>query len=186
MQVQDFALARQKVVFDVETVHRFKMSTQHGSRNQFCDRRRFARWVFDGMQRIATRLQICFVVLVPLRNAGIQIPAVVVEARLSSERFDFGARFFLDVRETNDHIGHLHTGIVDVILHIHFPARITQQPNKRVSEHRIPQVTDMRRLVGINAGVLDQNLARRQSSAEGFRSATSAAAIHPRSILTFR
>ena len=84
MQMQDFALARQEVVFDVETVHRLKMAAQHRSRNQLGDCSRFARRVFDGVQRFATRLQVCFVLLVPLRNARIQIPTVVIEARLLS------------------------------------------------------------------------------------------------------
>ena len=64
------------------------------------------------------------------------------------------------MRETDHYIGDLHTGIVDVVLDIDFSTRITQQPDKCVSQHRIPQVADMRRLVGINTGVLNQNLAR--------------------------
>ncbi len=63
------------------------------------------------------------------------------------------------MREANHHIGHLHAGIVDVVLNIHFPASKPQQPDKRVAENRVPQVPDVRRLVGIDARVLDQNLA---------------------------
>ena len=36
-----------------------------------------------------------------------------------------------------------------------------QQPHERVAENGIAQVADVRRFVGIDAGVLDQNLARK-------------------------
>ena len=50
MQVQDFALARQEIVLDVETLHGFKMATQNRDRNQVGDRGRFVVPFFDGMQ----------------------------------------------------------------------------------------------------------------------------------------
>ena len=56
MQVQDFALARKEVVFDVETVHGFEMAAQHGGRDQFGDGSGFAGRVFDGVQRFAASL----------------------------------------------------------------------------------------------------------------------------------
>ena len=102
----------------------------------------------------------CFVLRVPLRDAGVEIPAVVVEAGLAGQSFDFGAGLFLDVRETDDHVRDLHAGVVDVVLDIDFPARVTQQADKRVAEDGVAQVADVRGLVGIDAGVLDQNLSR--------------------------
>ena len=98
MQVQDLALARQEVVFDVEPVHGLEMAAQHGDRDQVGDGGGFARGVFDGMQRLQAHLQILLVLRVPLRNAGIEIPAVVVEARLPGQSFDFGARFLLEMQ----------------------------------------------------------------------------------------
>ena len=68
------------------------------------------------------------------------------------------------MRKANHHIGHLHAGVVDVVLNVDFPARKTQQPDKRVAENRVPQVPDVRRLVGIDARVLHQNLAGRNLS----------------------
>src|ERR1035438_2212134 len=49
MQVQNFALTRKEVVFDVEPVHGLEMAAQHGNRNQLRDRGDFGRGIFDGM-----------------------------------------------------------------------------------------------------------------------------------------
>ena len=125
VQVQNLALARQKVILDIEPVHGFKMAMQHGSRNQFGDSSGFACGIFDGVKGVTPCLQICFVLFIPLRDAGIEFPAVIVKARQLSKSFDFGTRFLVDMREAYDHVRHLHTGIVDVILHIDCPACIT-------------------------------------------------------------
>jgi hypothetical protein len=94
MQVQDFALARQEIVLDVEAIHGFEMATQNGGRDQFGDGGQFRCRLFDGVQGFAAGLQVLLVLLVPLRDAGVEIPAVVIEARRADERFDFGAGFF--------------------------------------------------------------------------------------------
>jgi len=64
------------------------------------------------------------------------------------------------VQESNHHIGNLRSRVVDVILDVHFPARQAQQPDKRVAQNGVTQMPDMRRLVGIDAGMLDQHFAR--------------------------
>ena len=55
-------------------------------------------------------------------------------------------------------VGNLGASVVDVILHIYALPRGAQQANEGVSENRIAQMTDMRRLVGIDAGVFDQRM----------------------------
>ncbi len=53
----------------------------------------------------------------------------------------------------------MHAGVVDVVLHIdHVPSR-TQQADEGIAKNRVAQMTNVRGLVGINAGMLDQNLA---------------------------
>ena len=123
MQVQDFAFARKEIVFNVEPVHGLEMSAQHRNRNQFRDSGSLGRAVFNGMQRLQTDLQILFVGLVPLRDAGVKIPAVVIEAWLAGKSLDLRAGFLFDVRKANDDVGHLHAGVVDVVLNVDFPAR---------------------------------------------------------------
>ena len=58
------------------------------------------------------------------------------------------------------HIGHLHAGVVDVVLHIDLLPRRAQQAHKRVAQNGVAQMPDVRRLVGIDAGVLDQRVHR--------------------------
>ncbi len=55
-------------------------------------------------------------------------------------------------------IGHLNTGIVDVVLHVDLVPGGAQQAHKGVAENRIPQMPDVRGFVGIDAGVLDQGI----------------------------
>ena len=119
------------------------------------------RAVFDGVQSLQTYLQILFVRLVPLRNSGIKIPAVVIETRLAGESLDLRTRLLLDLQKANHHVGHLHARVVDVVLNVDFPARGAQQPDERVAENGIAQMSDVRGLVRIDAGVLDQNFAGR-------------------------
>ena len=63
------------------------------------------------------------------------------------------------MQKSHHHVGNLHAGIVDVVLNVHFPARKAQQADECIAENGIPQVPDMRRLVGINARMLDQHFA---------------------------
>ena len=59
-----------------------------------------------------------------------------------------------------DHdIGNLHACIVDVILHFHVIACGSQHPDKGVAENGIAQMSDVRGLVGIDVGMLDDDLA---------------------------
>src|SRR5258708_339248 len=160
MQVKNLTFARQEIVFDVEAVHGFEMAAQDSSRDEFGDGGGFAGGVLDGVECLAASLKIFLGFGVPLRDAGVEVPAVVVEARLLRERFDFDAGLLFDMREANDHVGDLHSGVVDVVLDVDFPARITQQTNEGVAEDGVAQVSDVGGFVGIDAGVLDQNLSR--------------------------
>src|SRR5713226_9305231 len=63
------------------------------------------------------------------------------------------------MKKPHYHVSHLHTGIIDVVLDIHFPARKSQQSDESVAQHGIAEMSDMRGFVGIDAGMLDQNLA---------------------------
>ena len=61
--------------------------------------------------------------------------------------------------EADHHVGHLHAGVVDVVLHLDAAAARPQHAYERVAEHRVAQVADVRRLVRIDVGVLDDDLA---------------------------
>ena len=84
------------------------------------------------------------------------------------------------MQESDDYVRNLHARVVDVVLHVDFPAGEFQQTNERVSEDRIAQMADVRGFVGIDAGVFDQNLAFGDSQVFGCSSAASAAASRSR------
>ena len=136
------------------------MAAKNGNRDQVRDCSRLVSAFLDRVQNLLTCVAVLFVLLVPKGNLRVQIPTVIIESRLPGEFFDFGMRLFLQMQESYDHVRDLHAGIVDVILDIHFPAHKTQQANKCVAKDGIAEVPDVRGLVGINAGVLNQNLAR--------------------------
>jgi len=61
--------------------------------------------------------------------------------------------------EAGNYVGYLDAGIVDVILDLHGPAGGAQHADEGVTQNRIAEVTDMRGFVGIDIGVLDDDLA---------------------------
>ncbi len=61
--------------------------------------------------------------------------------------------------ETHHHVGNLHAGIVDVVLDFDVLAAEAQQAHKGVAQNGVAQVADVRGLVGIDAGVFDQDFA---------------------------
>ena len=81
MKMENLALARQEVVFNVEPLHGFKMALEHGNRNQVRDRCRLVVPFFNGVQRCGASLQVRLVLFVPMRDAGIKIPADIIESR---------------------------------------------------------------------------------------------------------
>ena len=72
---------------------------------------------------------------VPLRRARVEVPAVVVNCSIvafgtggalfaiSDDLTDFRGGFFLETEKTHHHIGYLHAGVVDVVLHVDFVCR---------------------------------------------------------------
>jgi hypothetical protein len=60
--------------------------------------------------------------------------------------------------EAHHHVGHLHAGVVDVVLHLDLRRGSAQHADEGVAQRGVAQVADMRGLVGIDVGVLDDNL----------------------------
>src|SRR6202171_6608335 len=65
------------------------------------------------------------------------------------------------MQESHNHVGNLHSWSVDVVLDVHFPARKAQQPDESIAENSVAKMPDMRRLVGINARMLNKHFTRR-------------------------
>ncbi len=158
--MEDLALARQEVVLDVEPVHGLQVTPQNRRRDQIGDISHLISALLDGMQHFKSHFKILLVLLVPLRDPRIEVPAVVIEARVRRDQLrDLLLRLLLQARETDDDIGHLHSGVVNVVLDVDRVTCRAQQSHEGVAENGVAQVPDVRRFVGIDAGVLDQNLA---------------------------
>ena len=99
------------------------------------------------------------------------------------QRLHITQRQALEMHQADNNIGHLHAGVVDVILHIDLLPGRPQQSHKGIAQDRIPQMPHMRGLVGIDARVLHQRmqmLARRLKLAARGNRLHSRAAIQPR------
>ncbi len=162
MQAQYLALAWQEVIFDAQPLHRLQVAAQHGGRDQLRDFGQLVAALLDGVKRIQARLQVALIQPVPLRNPRIKIPAVVVDAGLTCKPAlldqlpDLGGGLLvLKLRESHHHVGHLHAGVVDVVLHVDLAAGGAQQANESIAEDGIAQMPYMRGLVGVDRRVLD-------------------------------
>src|SRR5579862_4770548 len=99
MEVENFALAREEVIFDVEAVHGFEVAAEDCNRDEFGDSGGFIASLLDGVQGFEANFFIGWVEFIPLRDAGVKVPTVVIEARLAAEFFDFVPLLFFYVQE---------------------------------------------------------------------------------------
>ena len=104
----------------------------------------FAR--LDRMQGLGAPVPARRLGLVVRGRPRVEVPAVVVEANLGviDERLNIGRTLVLDEVEARDDIGHLHAGVVNVILYLDLVTQLAQHPYERVAQHRVAQVSDVR------------------------------------------
>ena len=125
----------------------------------------------DLVERMRAHRQTRFVCFVPLGDARVQIPAVVVEpdGRIVGQRPYGGEVARLERREPDDDVGDLDAGVVDVVLDFDLAAGEAEQAHHRVAERRVAQVADVRGLVRIDRRVLDDDLAAMPAAAGRLR-----------------
>ena len=102
------------------------------------------------------------ILFVPLRDLGVQIPAVVIEACGVGDLADSFGRAPVADSQTDDDVGDLNAEIVDVVLDLHRHAAELEHASERVAERGIAKVTDVRGLVRIDRGVLDDGFLTRR------------------------
>ena len=102
---------------------------------------------------------------VPLRDAGVEVPAVEVDALVGFEEFceEFaraGECLAFEVDEAYDHVCYLNAGVVDVVLYAYFEAGFVgvgaEEALEGVAQDGVAEVADVGGFVGIDAGVLDE------------------------------
>ncbi len=149
---------REQVVVDVQPGHRDEVTPDDRVGDHRAHLRARIAAVLDRVQRRLADVQARLVGLVPLGDARVQVPAVVVELLAGRERSDLVEPPGLEALEPDDDVGDLHAGVVDVVLDLDRRAQEPQQPPDGVAEDRIAQVADVGGLVRIDRGVLDDRL----------------------------
>ncbi len=97
-----------------------------GGGRHFAHFRRVAVAFFDFFQGLIAEFEARFVFGEPLRDAGVEVPADVVEFGRGGQSFHFGQGFFFEMDEAEDYVGNLHAGVVDVILDFDQASGVTQ------------------------------------------------------------
>ena len=124
MQVQDFALARKEVVLDVEPVHGLEMTAQDRGGDQVGDRSDLVAALFDRVQRLQANLQVLLVLRRTTARPARRGPSSSSRNAAARRVASISARdFFSRCTKSDDHVGHLHAGVVDVVLDVDFAAR---------------------------------------------------------------
>ena len=116
--------------------------------------------VLDVVQRGAADLQPFLVLGVPLRDSGVEVPAVIVEASGLRQRLHRRKVEPFQLAEADDDVGDLDAGVVDVVLNLDRRAPEREHAHERVAERRVAEVADVRGLVGVDCRVLDDRLDR--------------------------
>src|SRR5438093_13490533 len=96
----------------------------------------------DRLQSEAAPFEIVLRLLVELGDAGVYIPAVVVEFSVLVDNIDQG--FPLHTLQAYDHVGNLDAGVIEVVLHFDSMAQEAQTASERVAQRGIAQVADVR------------------------------------------
>ncbi len=169
MEGEYLAFARQEVVLDVEALHGLEMAAKDGGGDEVGDLGRFVVAIFQGVEGVEANLlasgDVIGVGRVPLGDAGVEVPAVEVDALVGFDKFgeEFaGAREGLafEVDEADDYVRDLDAGVVDVVLHAYFVTALVgvgaEKALEGVAEDSVAEVADVCGLVGIDAGVLDE------------------------------
>jgi len=168
LQVQNLALACEKIIADVESLHRREVARDNLRRDIFGDLRRRVVSLLDQVQSLSANLKPGSILLVPGSNPGIEIPAIVIEtiAALSDHtpgyRPNIVKRAILKVEKAYHHIRNLNSGIVNVVMDLDRLADRLQNSGRRITKHCVANVTDVRGLVRVDRGMFDNQLPSRR------------------------
>ena len=158
LQPQDVALVGEQVVADVQPRHRLEMGAHDAVDDQRADRRGVVAAVLEIVEDRGADGEPRLIAVVPLGDLRIEVPAVVVEARRVGDRPDLVDRLVLEFAEADDHVGDLNAGVVDVVLRFDRRPLEAERADQRIAERGVAQVADVRRLVRVDGGVLDDRL----------------------------
>ena len=105
--------------------------------------------------RILSRV---LVAVVPLGDPARRGPSSSSRSASTPRAPDVVERLVFELAEADDDVGDLDAGVVDVVLDLDLAPLEAEQPSERVAGRRVAEVADVRRLVRIDRGVLDDGL----------------------------
>jgi hypothetical protein len=126
--------------------------------DESADRGIFVAAVLDVVEGLRPGLESRLVLAVPIRYAGVEIPAVVIESRAVGDLSHVCQRHLLQNAESDYDVGDLDTRVVDVILDFNRDPAEPEHANQGVTECGVPEMPDVCCLVGIDRGVFDDGL----------------------------
>ena len=129
-------------------------------RNQFGHTGGIRRVLFDFLQRLGTQRIFRILRFVERSNSRVDVPAVIIELdrAVCDDPANVVESFPLDVFEAYYNIRNLDAGVIDIVLNFDFVSRGLEYLDKRVANRRISKMADVRGLVWIDIGVLDDDL----------------------------
>ena len=149
---------REQLVADREPRHRREVAVHDPPRHVLGEPGRVVVAGLDPVQHLGLELLGLGLRGVGLAHARVEVPAVVVEP--ARDALDVGERLLLELLEAHHDVGHLDAGVVDVVLDADVEAAVPEQPHEGVAEAGVAEVADVGGLVRIDAGVLDDHVAR--------------------------
>ncbi len=156
---QDGALPGEQVVAHPDAGHRVEMTVDDAPRHVRGQIGHLAAPLLQVLQHRGPQAQRLRLPLVHLGDACIEIPAEEIEA--PADRLRRRHPILQDLAEADDQVRHLDSRVVDVVLHLHLMPEESQASRQRVPQDGVAQVADVRRLVRIDVGVLEDDLAAR-------------------------
>jgi hypothetical protein len=169
VEMKNLTLAGEEVVLDAEALHGLEVAAKDGCGDEIGYLGDVVVAGFKRVEGVESNLfangDLAGVRGVPLRDAGVEIPTVEVDALIGleefGEKFSRGEEVFsFEMDETYDHVGDLNAGVVDVILDAYvvagFVAVVAEEALKGVAEDGIAEVADVGGFIGVDAGVFDE------------------------------
>ena len=158
VQAQDVALVGQQVVADPEPRHRREVAVHDAARHVLGEARGLVPARLDRVEGLGLQRLVRRVGRVEVAHLRVEVPAVVVE--LPGDLLDLGQGLLLEVLEAHHHVRDLHARVVDVVLHADVVAAVAQHAHEGVAQAGVAEVADVGGLVGVDARVLDDDVAR--------------------------
>src|SRR5688572_1801214 len=113
LEPENVSFPGQQVVVHIQSRHRLQMAANDALGNEMRDLRGLIAAMLDVVQRSGAYLQAVLVDVVPLRDARVEIPAVIIEASGIGDATNVVEVLALELSEPDDDIGNLNARVVD-------------------------------------------------------------------------